>query len=69
MADLAPHQASGARWIDNEPATRQRWHALVVARRHHLGTMLDTARISGASAQSAKPAYVTGSARAIRAQL
>ncbi|MFI9318120.1 hypothetical protein ACIG0B_33305 [Streptomyces althioticus] len=37
MADLAPHQASGARWIDSEPATRQRWHALVVARRHHLG--------------------------------
>jgi hypothetical protein len=37
MADLPLSQVSGARWLDGEPATRQRWRALVTARRNHLG--------------------------------
>jgi hypothetical protein len=37
MADLPLPQVSGARWLDGEPATRQRWRALVTARRNHLG--------------------------------
>ncbi|MDX3066449.1 ATP/GTP-binding protein, partial [Streptomyces sp. ND04-05B] len=40
MAGQAPPRASGARWVDSELATRERWHALVIARRHHLGTHL-----------------------------
>jgi hypothetical protein len=38
MADMAPAHPSGARWVDGEPATRQRWQALVTARRHHVRT-------------------------------
>ncbi|MFF4694044.1 hypothetical protein [Streptomyces sp. NPDC001307] len=37
MADVPLSQVSGARWLDGEPATRQRWRALVTARRNHLG--------------------------------
>ncbi|MGW7260523.1 hypothetical protein [Streptomyces sp. NPDC054834] len=37
MADLPLSQVTGARWLDGEPATRQRWRALVTARRNHLG--------------------------------
>ncbi|MEV5149728.1 hypothetical protein AB0L14_36555 [Streptomyces sp. NPDC052727] len=29
-------QAPNAQWIDGEPVPRQRWRALVTARRHHL---------------------------------
>ncbi|WP_052715416.1 tetratricopeptide repeat protein [Streptomyces avermitilis] len=38
MAGLPLPQASSTRWIDDEPATRQRWHALVTNRRQHLHT-------------------------------
>jgi energy-converting hydrogenase Eha subunit E len=33
MAGVVPARPSGARWVDSEPATRQRWRALVTARR------------------------------------
>lgn len=32
MAGMAPAHPSGTRWVDSEPATRQRWRALVTAR-------------------------------------
>ncbi|MCX4404631.1 MULTISPECIES: hypothetical protein [unclassified Streptomyces] len=38
MAGLPLETASVARWVDSEPATRERWHALVIGRRQHLGT-------------------------------
>ncbi|MDQ1013530.1 tetratricopeptide repeat protein [Streptomyces afghaniensis] len=38
MAGLVPAHPSGTRWVDSEPATRQRWQTLVTARRHHLRT-------------------------------
>ncbi|WP_329375248.1 hypothetical protein [Streptomyces sp. NBC_01483] len=37
MGDLPTTMSSSARWDDSEPATRERWHALVTARRHRLG--------------------------------
>ncbi|OAH16326.1 hypothetical protein [Streptomyces jeddahensis] len=37
MADLPLSHVSGARWLDGEPTTRQRWRALATARRNHLG--------------------------------
>lgn len=36
MADLPLAQRSGARWIDGQAATRERWRTLVTARRDHL---------------------------------
>ncbi|GAB2891440.1 ATP/GTP-binding protein [Streptomyces mayteni] len=36
MADLPLEAPSTARWIDDEPATRQRWRALVTGRRDQL---------------------------------
>ncbi|MFC9685731.1 hypothetical protein [Streptomyces sp. NPDC056948] len=38
MAGQPVTQTSRVRWADSEPATRERWHALVAARRRHLGT-------------------------------
>lgn len=39
MAGLPlPEHDSGARWLDGEQRTRQRWHGLVTARRDHLRT-------------------------------
>ncbi|MFC9131878.1 ATP/GTP-binding protein [Streptomyces sp. NPDC057099] len=37
MAGQPAPQASPVRWADSEPATRERWHALVAARQRHLG--------------------------------
>lgn len=36
MADLPLDQVSGARWLDGEQETRNRWRGLVIARRAHL---------------------------------
>ncbi|MGX1885757.1 hypothetical protein [Streptomyces sp. NPDC055287] len=36
MADLSPNGASGARWLDGEQPTRNRWRTLVTARREYL---------------------------------
>ncbi|WP_186001653.1 hypothetical protein [Streptomyces sp. IB201691-2A2] len=36
MADLPLDQASGARWLDSEQRTRNRWRGLVIARQAHL---------------------------------
>lgn len=36
MTGLPLDTASTARWTDRESVTRQRWHALVTARRNHL---------------------------------
>jgi hypothetical protein len=38
MAGFPLEAASAARWVDSKPATRERWHALVIGRRQHLGT-------------------------------
>ncbi|MGW1619938.1 ATP/GTP-binding protein [Streptomyces sp. NPDC002172] len=37
MTGAAPAHPSGARWVDGEPATRQRWRTLVTARQRSLG--------------------------------
>jgi hypothetical protein len=36
MAGTAPAHPSGARWVDGEPAARQRWRTLVAARQRRL---------------------------------
>jgi hypothetical protein len=38
MASLPLQDPSPARWLDGQQPTRQRWHALVTARRNHLRT-------------------------------
>ena len=38
IAGTAPAHPSDTRRVDGEPATRQRWQALVTARRHYLRT-------------------------------
>ncbi|XUL85464.1 hypothetical protein ACQ86D_01160 [Streptomyces galilaeus] len=38
MAGLPlPAQHTPPRWLDGEETTRERWHTLTKARRHHLG--------------------------------
>ncbi|WP_127354643.1 hypothetical protein [Actinacidiphila soli] len=38
MADLPLRGPSSARWLEGEQPTRERWHALVTARRDRLNT-------------------------------